>query len=241
MSDLNELKLRSDVTVELVDHMGDELSIVRRARVSTAGDKSLQKNELTPRDIGLVKSLFREKHGVPFEGVEFEFYFEVPIFVSRQIVKHRLSSINEASGRYREMSPEFYIIPKDRKIMQVGKTMEYNFVDAPENTVDLVRYFQHKTANDSWEAYTKMLDEGVSKEVARQILPTTLYSQMYFKANLRTILNFLSLRKDWDGESMYPSHPQYEITLVADKIAEKVKEIVPHVYEAFLESGMRPV
>lgn len=238
---MTEPVFRSDVKVVMADHMGSELSIVRRARVSTAGEMSIEKSELTTKDIGLLRALYREKHGVPFEGVEFEFYIEAPIFVSRQIVKHRLSSINESSGRYREMTGEFYVVDPNRKLVQVGKTMDYVFEDGSYETYKLVTDTQKDSAARAWEDYNKLLEAGVAKEVARQILPTTLYTQMYFKANLRSILNFLSLRKEWNGESVYPSHPQYEITLVADQIAEHIKSVVPHVYNAFIESGMRPV
>lgn len=503
---MTDIKFRSDVDVHLLDSMGDENSIVRRARVSTGGDHSSERNnpgdELSAADLGLLRMLYREKHGVPFEGVEFEFYFRIPIFVSRQLVKHRLclsgdtrvsrvfrdnsgygnvnntlakmwelwhvgadrthksgkkfkallpnrkdiwvrsytedsdkvstpskvidivkngvkttynmrtesgksiratkdhrfytpdgwrtigelsegdyvyregkvaintekkvpprlregigiwtqrmrdelipfnggicyicdehfekddleldhkvpvmddlklaldpenlgfacndchrdksigegsrsirmgsrqslvpdrivfigdpyeeetydlvlddpvhnfiaeglcthnSSINEESGRYRAMEGEFYIIPEGRKIEQVGKTSAYEFVESDPDLVQSVRESQMEVSEFSWNRYLALLDKGVSKEVARQTLPFNLYSSMYYKSNLRSILNFLSLRKNWNGESVYPSHPQYEITLVADKVADEVRKVVPNVYDEFLKNGMRPV
>lgn len=242
---MTDIKFRSDVDVHLLDSMGDENSIVRRARVSTGGDRSSERNnpgdELSAADLGLLRMLYREKHGVPFEGVEFEFYFRIPIFVSRQLVKHRLTSINEESGRYRAMEGEFYIIPEGRKIEQVGKTSAYEFVDSDPDLVQSVRESQMEVSEFCWNRYLALLDKGVAKEVARQTLPFNLYSSMYYKSNLRSILNFLSLRKSWNGESVYPSHPQYEITLVADKVADEVRKVVPNVYDEFLKNGMRPV
>lgn len=236
---------RSDVDVHLLDHMGDENSIVRRARVSTGGPGSSERNnpgdELTAADKGLIRMLFREKHGVPFEGVEFEFYFRVPVFVSRQIVKHRLSSVNEESGRYRELQGEFYIVPDDRKIEQIGKTGSYQFKESDPDLVTKLQEMQIRESTEAWNAYQDKLDMGIAKEVARQTLPVNIYSSMYYKTNLRSALNFLSLRKEWGDASLYPSHPQYEISLVADKMADLIKEIVPNVYDVFIESGMRPV
>lgn len=241
----NEITFRSDVDVFLLDSMGDENSIVRRARVSTGGPRSSEKNnpgdELTNADIGLLKMLYREKHGVPFEGTSFEFYLRVPVFVSRQIVKHRLSSINEESGRYRILKPEFYVVPDSRKIEQIGKTSAYEFKDSESQKLTDLRQMQIEESTLAWNAYQTKLDMGIAKEVARQTLPVNIYSSMYYKTNLRSALNFLSLRKDWGDESAYPSHPQYEITLVADKMAEEIKKVVPNVYDAFIESGMRPV
>lgn len=238
-------EFRSDVDVHLLDHMGDENSIVRRARVSTGGPGSSEKNnpgdELTGADIGLIRMLYRDKHGVPFEGVEFEFYFRVPIFVSRQIVKHRMSGINEESGRYRELQGEFYVVPDDRKIEQIGKTGSYQFKESDASLVTKLQEMQVKESTEAWTAYQDKIEMGVAKEVARQTLPLNIYSSMYYKTNLRSALNFLSLRKEWGDESLYPSHPQYEITLVADKMAEAIKEVVPNVYDEFIRSGMRPV
>lgn len=236
---------RSDVDCYLLDSMGDENSIVRRARVSTGGPGSSVKNnpgdELTNADKGLIRMLFREKHGVPFEGVEFEFYFRVPVFVSRQIVKHRLSGVNEESGRYRELQGEFYVVPDDRKIEQIGKTGSYQFKESDPNLVAKLQEMQIKESTEAWTAYQDKLEMGVAKEVARQNLPVNIYSSMYYKTNLRSALNFLSLRKEWGEDSLFPSHPQYEITLVADKMAEEIQKVVPTVYETFIESGMRPV
>ena len=242
---MTEITFRSDMTVKLLDSMGDDNSIVRRARVSTAGAKGVTKNmpgsELSDADKGLINMLYRDRHGVPFEGVEFEFYFEVPIFVSRQIVKHRLSSINESSGRYSVLDGVFYIPSADRPIEQVGKTSEYIFEMGSSEKLLRLQNRQKRASQVSWESYEESLADGVAKEIARTTLPHNIYSSMYYKTNLRSLFNFLSLRKEWGGESLYPSHPQHEIALLADAIAVEVERVVPYAYKAFLEHGMRPV
>ena len=234
---MTEVTFRSDVTVELVDSMGIDSSVVKAARVSTLGEASTRTED---DDTGLIKYLYRDQHGVPFEHVEFAFYFEVPIFVSRQIVKHRHSSINEESGRYKVLRPMFYVPGEERKLQQVGKTGDYNFVEGSPDQSAAVNFVLKNTAQASWDNYEKLLDMGVAKEVARMHLPLNIYSSMYFKANLSSVLNFLSKRKEWEGASVV-SHAQYEIEMVADKVADIVREKVPVVWDAFEKNGYRRI
>lgn len=242
--ELTPAEFRSDVTAVLVDSMGGEHSIVRRARVSTVGKDSIEIPEevLEGPDLGLLKWLYRNSHGTPFEGVEFEWYFEIPIFISRQIVKHRLSSINEESGRYRELRGVFYVAPESgRDIVQVGKTGNYEFEAGRPDQLEALRGVQMFSAEALWENYQKLVHYGIAKEMARTILPVSLYSSMYFKANLRSMLNFCSLRKDWGPDAAHPSKAQAEIALLTDQIAEVIKEKVPNVWDLFVESGYRAV
>lgn len=235
---------RSDVKAVLMDSMGGEGSIVRRARVSTEGEGSITipTEILEGPDLGLLKWLYRNQHGTPFEGPEFEWYFEVPIFVSRQIVKHRLSSINEESGRYREMQGVFYIVPEEgRDVVQIGKTGNYEFEAGRPDQVEALRWVQKTQAESAWENYQKLIAYGISKEVARMHLPVSLYSSMYFKANLRSMLNFCSLRKDWGPEAVHQSKAQYEIALLTDQIAPVIQEKLPNVWDLFVESGYQAV
>lgn len=243
MSETTEAIFRSDVTVQLADSMGGEGSIVRRAKVSTEGSDSIQipSEILEGGNARLLRWLYLEGHGTPFEGVEFELYFEVPIFVSRQIVKHRLSSINEESGRYRELQGVFYVVPEGRPVVQVGKTGAYTFESGSGEQLAAVQWVQKSMSQSAWENYQKLLELGIAKEVARMHLPVNLYSSMYFKANLRSILNFLSLRKDWGPDAVHASKAQYEIALVSDPIADIIKEKLPNVWDAFVESGYQAI
>jgi thymidylate synthase (FAD) len=237
-------RFRSDVKAVLMDSMGGEGSIVRRARVSVDGEDSIQipTHILEGSDLGLLKWLYRHKHGTPFEGPEFEWYFEVPIFVSRQIVKHRLSSINEESGRYREMQGVFYLVPEaGRDIVQIGKTGNYEFAEGRPDQMEALRWVQKTQAESAWENYQKLIGFGISKEVARMHLPVSLYSSMYFKANLRSMLNFVSLRKDWGPDAVHASKAQYEIALLTDQIVPVIQEKLPNVWDLFVESGYQAV
>lgn len=230
-------RFRSDATVELVDSMGTEDNIVRAARVSTKGANSRGQKA----DEGLIRYLYREAHGVPFESVTLQMYLEFPIFTSRQVVKHRLSSINEESGRYKEMEGVFYVVDENRPLVQVGKTGAYVFEMGRPDQLEAVRSVQIGTAEADWINYQKLKAYGICNEVSRMHIGVNLYSSMYFTANLRSVLNFLSLRKDWGETAVHASKAQYEIALVADGMAEIVKEKFPTVWECFVDSGYRAV
>lgn len=236
---MTEVTYRSDVTVELVDSMGTEESVVRAARVSTKGADS----KSSAANTGLVRYLYRELHGVPFESVVMTFYIEAPIVTTRQILKHRISSINEESGRYKELAGVFYLPPDDRKLVQIGKTGDYNFEPGNQDQIDIFRHLLKSTAESGWHNYQAAINElHVAKEVARFLLPTSiLYSSMYFTVNLRSLLNFLSLRANWGEDALHQSKPQYEIEQVALQMSEIVKEKFPVIWELFETSGFRPV
>lgn len=231
------VELRSDATVLLMDAMGTEDNIVRAARVSTQGADSRGAEANT----GLIKYLYREGHGTPFESCVLQLYMEFPIFTSRQVVKHRLSSINEESGRYKEMEGVFYIVPNDRPLVQVGKTGNYEFELGRPDQREAVEWVQRNCAQNLWENYVKLKEIGICNEVARMYLPFALYSSMYFTANLRSVLNFCSLRKDWGPDAVHASKAQYEIALVTDKIAEIVQERYPTVWQCFVDNGYQAV
>lgn len=216
---------RTHMTTELINHMGTEQTIVQTARVSTLGTKTRDAEAQ-----GLIRFLMREGHGTPFESCTLTFRFEVPIFVSRQIVKHRISSINEESGRYKELEPIFYVPDIDRKVVQVGKTGDYEFEHDDEKSRTAIALIQQASAR-SWAAYETSLRYGIAKEVARMVLPVNIYSTMYVTMNLRAWLNFVKLRS-----TIGEGHPQHEIALVGDQVADKLTELYPVVMNQFKES-----
>lgn len=234
-----EPTFREDVTVELIDSMGTEESIVRAARVSTKGAES----KGSAANKGLLKYLYRELHGVPFESITMTFYIEAPIVATRQILKHRISSINEESGRYKELAGVFYIPSEERALTQIGKTGDYNFEFGHPEEIEIFKNMLRSTAESGWHNYNASMHHlRIAKEAARFLLPTSiLYSSLYFTVNLRSALNFLSLRKDWGENAIHQSKAQHEIMLVAEAMSDIVKEKWPTVWEMFEESGYRPV
>ncbi|CAB4610717.1 THY1 Predicted alternative thymidylate synthase [actinobacterium SCGC AAA044-D11] len=232
-----EIVFRDDMTVELVKSSASDADVIWAARVSTAGETTLEKvGESSERDAGLINYLARERHGSPFEHTSMTFFVSAPIFVFREFMRHRIASYNEESGRYRELRPVFYIPNKDRKLVQVGKTGAYTFVDGSPEQLEITVNAIKETCIVAYENYQKILASGVAREVARAVLPVTLYSSMYVTMNARALMNFLSLRTSSPG-SHFPSYPQREIEMVAEKMEKHFAQLMPMTYEAFQKSG----
>lgn len=230
------ITFRNDMAVELIDFMGDEHRIVEAAQVSTKGSRA--KGEEKP---WLVKWLYRERHASPFEHCVMTFRIEAPIFITREILRHRISSFNEESGRYRVLRGEFYAPGEDRKLAQIGKVGNYEFVPGNRRQKLAVAAATRMAPQFSWLAYKLMIGAGVSREISRVVLPVSIYSSMYYTANLRSLLNFLSLRVDWGEDAHIRSHPQAEIEEVAVKIGLAIQEKYPNVWASFAENGYQSV
>jgi thymidylate synthase (FAD) len=225
------------MSVELVKSSASDADVVWAARVSTAGDKSLEDVGVdASKSEGLINYLARERHGSPFEHTSMTFFVSAPIFVFREFMRHRIASYNEESGRYRELKPVFYVPSKDRKLVQIGKAGSYTFVEGTSEQYEITVASIKETCQLAYENYQKMLTAGVAREVARAVLPVTLYSSMYVTMNARALMNFLSLRTARDG-SHFPSYPQREIEMVAEKMEAHFAKLMPITYGAFEKSG----
>lgn len=205
--------------VRLVDHMGDDLSIVRAARVSY--DAAWRAGEDQGSDTRLINYLWKHEHTSPFEAVEFQFEVMAPIFVIRQWQRHRTWAFNELSGRYRELPETFYvpdpaIIGKQSKDNKQGRDIDG---DAVQGRADIAAGAMRAAGEEAFAVYRDLLKHGVPRELARTVLPLSTYSHMFAKIDLRNLLGFLRLRLD--------PHAQYEIRVYAEAMRDLVKPIVP--------------
>src|SRR6478672_1313672 len=174
-----EVKFRSDITVELVKATAADSDVAFAARVSTAGERSLDSVDADPASAaGLIRYLMRERHGSPFEHSVMTFYVQAPIFVWREHMRHRVASYNEESGRYRVLDPVFYVPGPERRLVQQGKPGAYEFVEGTPEQYALVVEATRRICRDAYAAYLEMLDAGVAREVARGVLPVAIYSSM---------------------------------------------------------------
>ncbi len=231
------ITFRSDVTVELVRGAAQDADVLFAARVSTQGEQSLEQVDADPtRSKGLINYLVRSRHGSPFEHNSMTFYVQAPIFVFREFMRHRIASYNEESGRYRELEPVFYVPGPERKLTQVGKPGHYEFVDGTAQQHELVQAQTRQVCQAAYAAYRRMLDAGVAREVARIVLPLTIYSSMYVTLNARSLMNFLSLRTQREG-THFPSYPQREIEMCAEEMERHWAALMPLTYEAFEANG----
>lgn len=237
MSIDDQITFRSDVTVELVRASASDADVIFAARVSTAGEQSLEDVDADPeRSTGLINYLMRERHGSPFEHNSMTFFVQAPIFVWREHMRHRIASYNEESGRYRQLEPVFYVPDRSRAIIQVGKTGAYEFLQGTEEQYALIDEEMQASCRGSYAAYQRMLDAGVAREVARMVLPVSIYSSAYVTLNARSLMNFLSLRRKAEG-SHFPSYPQREIEMVAERYEAEWARLMPITHEAFVRNG----
>jgi len=232
-----EVIFRDDVSVELIKASASDADVIWAARVSTAGEQSMDEiGEDPARSAGLINYLARERHGSPFEHTSMTFFISAPIFVFREFMRHRIASYNEESGRYRELKPVFYIPNQARNLIQIGKTGAYEFVPGTQEQFDLTVEAMKDAYVVAYESYKKMLDAGIAREVARAVLPVATYSSMYVTMNARALMNFLSLRTSREG-SHFPSYRQREIEMVAEKMEAEFAKLMPLTYQAFEKSG----
>lgn len=241
-----DVQFRSDVTVELVRSSAHDSDVVFAARVSTQGEQTLDvaqghDTDVDPevqarRDRGLINYLMRDRHGSPFEHNSMTFYVQAPIFVFREFMRHRMASYNEESGRYRELRPVFYVPGPERNLVQVGKPGAYEFLAGDEAQHALVDDEVRRTSTEAFASYQRMLQAGVAREVARVVLPLNIYSSMYVTVNARSLMNFLSLRTKSEDAS-FPSFPQREIEMCAEKMETLWTELMPATAAAFAAQG----
>ncbi len=208
-------------SVSLVQHVGDDKMIVNAARVSFGGDSAAP---LTARDEKLIFYLLRERHGSPFEHNLITFKIVCPIFVDRQMVRHRVGvSKNEISGRYVEMTERVYQPTSFRR--QAPSNRQASVAD--DGTLDQAAASEvwAEAWRQSYGAYQHLLELGVTREQARGVLPQALYTESYYTFNIRSLLHFLSLR-DHDGA-------QYETRLYAQAMGMLTEPLFPVTFSAW--------
>lgn len=216
------------MTVQLDDAMGDDQTVIRRAKVSTLGSAALE----AEGGERFINFLMRDRHGSPFEHCYMTFYIEAPIFVWREFMRHRIASYNEESGRYKELKPVFYIPNDDRKLVQVGKAGAYTFESGTVEQLDEMQTSHMAVSRFAYEAYQDLLNIGIAREVARISLPLNIYSSAFVTMNLRSLMNFLSLRTK-DLDAAFPSFPQREIEMVAEEMEWYFQNQFPMTHHAF--------
>lgn len=218
-----ELKVLDKGFVRLVDYLGGDDRIVQSARVSYgSGTKTYR------QDRGLIHYLIKNWHTSPFEQVVLTFHCKMPIFVARQWVRHRTARLNEISGRYSVMKDEFYV-PEPEHIRPQSTDNKQGRSEerfTPEVEEEVVRLFDEEQKG-IYANYQKLLDLNVARELARNNLPLSMYTEWYWQIDLHNLFHFLRLRLD--------AHAQYEIRAYAEAMAQCAKAVAPIAYEAFEE------
>ena len=178
-----------EMKVRLVDHMGSDLSVVNAARVSFAKE---HKEFDDVADTKLINYLAKHNHWSPFGHGSLQFAISAPVFVARQLVKHQVGLVwNEVSRRYVDDEPEFYTPTEWRKSAENKKqgssdeTVECNVLPA-------------YTFAKEW--YEKMLKMDIAPEMARMVLPQSMYTEWYWSGTLYAFARVCNLRCKPDAQ-----------------------------------------
>jgi len=193
-------------------------AIVQAARVSlNDGIKTYEK------DTKLIDFLVKHKHTSPFEMVKFKFHIKCPIFVQRQWIRHRTANVNEISGRYAVLNPEFYIPEKIYDQGKMNKQMSGNEI-ADKNTKELFDNYIRNSVKQ-YSMYKSLVEKGVSREIARIGLPLNMYTEFYWCIDLHNLLNFIKLRSAYNAQS--------EIKDYSDSMKELITDLCPETIKSF--------
>ena len=211
------------IEVTYINHMGDDLTVVNAARVSFG-----KKSDYMPRvhmgepkvlqfkDDKLIKYLAKHKHISPFGHCFASFHVKAPVFVARQLVKHKFLRWNEISRRYVDSEPEFYV-------PDVWRGRSADKKQGSEGVVKTNANIEYHN-NVMLQLYKQQLDEGVSPEQARMNLPQSMMTEWYWSGSLDAFVDMCNLRCTDDT--------QRESRIVADAIDEEMERLFPVSWSA---------
>lgn len=223
----------AEISVSLIDVCGTDLSVVNAARVSFEKESEWEWEEidgsdewvLSSKDQKLISYLARHKHTSPFNHCFASFRVKAPIFVARQLVKHKFLPWNEVSRRYVDSEPEFYVPDMWReKADNVKQGSSEHEVKDPWKAASWAK----NSTGGALFAYNSLLAEGVCPEQARMVLPQNTMTEWIWSGTLGAWADMCRLRLD--------PHAQYETRIVAEKISSEMGSLFPVSWKALLET-----
>jgi thymidylate synthase (FAD) len=201
--------------VELLDTFGDDLTVVNAARVSFAKEST----ELTEKDGKLIKYLADHHHVTPFFHPQARLRIKMPIFVAREWYRHQIGfARNEVSRRYVDDEPEFFI-PVEGCLRERDSNKKQGSKPTPVPGEAIWRASMEKHAHDSLELYNDLLKAGVAPELARTVLPQSMYTEFIETGSLAAYARLCGLRLD--------PHAQVEIQEYARAVGDLLKAKFP--------------
>lgn len=218
-------------TVQLIDHMGSDLSVANAARVSMAKESEWEYNApggqlpcLADRDVKLLGYLAKHKHWTPYSHPQISFRIKAPIFVARQWFKHMVGiTRNETSRRYVDDAPEFFI-PEVVRARPDGSIKQGSGGDHSEGAT--WREVMAEATGTMLATYQMMIADGVAPEQARMILPQNMMTEWIETASLAAVCRACALRLD--------PHAQLETREIAEQMAEIVAPLFPVSWSALM-------
>ncbi len=202
-------------SVELIRVSGSDLEVVNAARVSY-GKMS---NEISDRDKKLIKFLIAHHHTSPFEHNQLSFRIKAPIYVQRQWIRHRMASYNEISYRYVKAPVEFYVPAywryqdKDNRQASTGRFDDPSLIASYKNVIEVAH-----------QAYEKLLEVGVARELARGVLPVCVYTEYIYTVNLHSFMHFIKLRIKADAQWEIRQYAQAMLSMAEKHFPVSISE-----------------
>ena len=213
---MEPIKILDKGFVRFVSMMDGDSGVTEAARVSYLSEAKTEEE-----DRKLIAYLMKHRHTTPFEAAVFKFHIKCPLFIARQLFRHRMASYNETSFRYRVAPEEFYFPAawrvQDTKNKQGSLSGNLNH--------DVETAILERACASAMESYRTMLAHGVAKEMARMVLPVNLYTEYYWTVNAHAVMHFIRLRSD--------SHAQFEARQVSHAVARVFSEKMPWTWAAF--------
>ena len=209
-----------------IAHMGNDLTVANAARVSFGKTSEMEPNMWGPpylkdKDTKLIRYLAKHKHISPFGHCFASFHVKAPIFVARQLVKHKFLRWNEISRRYVDSKPEFHEPSvwrgrsADKKQGSEGEVVSFSDEAVTEYN------------NNCLSLYKGLLEDGVAPEQARMVLPQSTMTEWYWSGSLDAFADMCNLRCKPDTQA--------ETRLVAQQIDYKMVELFPVSWDALTE------
>lgn len=204
--------------VRLINVMGTDRTAVESARVSFSSDEftGFDDEPLSEKDEKLLSFLIRSGHTSVHEHSVLTFRITCPLYISKQIMRHRTFSYNEISRRYTSKDMEFFIPHHFRK--QAEKNLQCSTQEGVDNHMEALKTYED-IVKKAKEAYDQLIELGVCREQARGVLPNCMYTSFYMTGNLNNWFKFLKLRLD--------DHAQEEVQMVALEIKRVIEEYFP--------------
>ena len=210
-----------------IDHMGTDLTVANAARVSFGKQSEMDTSDvwgppkLKDKDAKLIRYLAEHKHISPFGHCFASFHIKAPVFVARQLVKHKFLRWNEISRRYVDHEPEFYQ-PTEWRGRSVDAKQGSEGVTYPDP--DIVSFYEHTALR----SYNELLEHGVCPEQARMVLPQSMMTEWYWSGSLDAFADMCNLRCKPDT--------QYETQVVAGHIDTEMAKLFPVSWKALREN-----
>jgi len=207
-----------------IDHMGTDLSVANAARVSFGKRSEMDTSDvwgppkLKDKDAKLIRYLAKHKHISPFGHCFASFHVKAPVFVARQLVKHKFLRWNEISRRYTTENIEFYQPTEWR-----GRS-----ADKKQGSEGVVKYEGPLGNYNQLDIYKELLRVGICPEQARMVLPQSMVTEWYWSGSLDAFADMCNLRCKPDT--------QYETQVIAGHIDTEMSKLFPVSWEALREN-----